>query len=208
MVIAGHNGAGKTTIYEERFATFLSSLIGAHINPDEIERRMTEELGGAGVSKVELERLAAKESTRLRQQFLDEERSFSFETAFSDPVQEKVRFMAEARERGYLVMLLGVGLASAEKSKARVALRHANGGHSVNPQKIEERYPRVLTNFAHGARVASLAIFMDNSEDHSEEGQDTYWDIAFFEDGQLCECEGAPPEWWSDVLDILARLPR
>lgn len=207
MVIAGHNGAGKTTIYEERIAATLSAHLDIHINPDEIERSITTDSGDSTCTKADFERLAAKEGERLRRQFLDDERSFSFETVFSDPVQDKVQFMVEARQRGYLVILLAVGLESADKSKARVAIRHAKGGHDVNPQKIEERYPRVLTNFAHGAREASLAIFMDNSEDRRDDGQDTYWDIAFFEDGHLRASENAPPDWWGEVLRVFRALP-
>jgi predicted ABC-type ATPase len=206
VVIAGHNGAGKTTIYNERLAAALADELEEHINPDEVERAITVDLGAGSHTKKEFEELAAKEGSRLRLQYLDRETSFSFETVFSDPVQDKVHFMAEARRRGYLVVLFAVGLDSIEKSKARVAIRLAKGGHDVRPDKLESRFGRVLENFAHGACAASLAIFFDNSEDRGEDGLDTYWDIAFFEDGELVVKDDSPPVWWHQVETIFYRL--
>jgi len=206
VVIAGHNGAGKTTIYHERFARVLATHLASHVNPDEIEQVITLDLGEHSLTKDEIELLAAKEAARLRHQYLNQETSFSFETVLSDPNQDKVGFMDEARRRGYLVLLIGVGLDSIELSKARVAIRHAKGGHNVREEKIESRYERVLLNFAHGARVASLAIFFDNSEDRSEDNLDTYWDIAFFENGELVVKDESPPVWWHQVesaIDLL-----
>lgn len=207
VVIAGHNGAGKTTFYRKRLSHLLEHLLEENINADEIERAITEELGENAYTKKEFENLAADEATRLRKLYLQEETNFSFETVFSDPVQDKVGFMADARRCGYLVVLLAVGLESIEKSKERVAIRHARGGHNVAPKKLEERYPRVLVNFAHGARVASLAIFMDNSEDNPAEDGDAYWGIAFFEDGHLVVSDDSPPDWWHEVLRQLHPVP-
>lgn len=199
-MIAGHNGAGKTTIYRERIADALSGFLDHHINPDEIEIEIVQDLGAGTRTKDEFSRLAAAEATRLRRQLLDQERNFSFETVFSDPKQEKANFMAEAHRRGYLVVLFAVGLESVEKSKERVAIRHAKGGHDVPADRLESRYPRVLENFAHGARAASLALFMDNSEDRTDDTEDTYWDFAFFEEGRLVTSDEYPPDWWNEVF--------
>ena len=206
VVIAGHNGAGKTTIYRERIAGALAAHLVTHINPDEVEQAITLDLGEHILTKDEFEIHAAEEAARLRQQYLTQETSFSFETVFSDPKQDKVGFMDEARRRGYLVLLIAVGLESIEKSKARVANRHAKGGHNVPEDKIEDRYERVLLNFAHGARVATLAIFIDNSEDRSTDDLDTYWDIAFFENGELIVKDVSPPAWWHQVESTFYRL--
>lgn len=199
MVIAGHNGAGKTTIYHERLAYVLAPHLVTHINPDEIEQAITLDLGEHSLTKDEFEIRAAEEATRLRQQYLVQDTSFSFETVLSDPMLDKVRFMNKARSLGYLVLLIAVGLDSIKLSKERVAIRHAKGGHNVREDKIEGRYERVLLNFAHGARAATLAIFFDNSENRSEDDLDTYWDIAFFEDGELVVKDESPPSWWHQV---------
>lgn len=196
MVIAGHNGAGKTTFYRERLEGALANSLVDYVNPDDIEREIAVELGESVSPKIELEKIAAAEATRRRVQNFEQENSFSFETGFSDPVMDKVAFMQGARERGYLVILMAVGLKSIEKCKERVANRYANGGHSIAAEKLERRYPRVLRNFAHAARSASLAIYLDNSQDRVLGGGDTYWDIAFFEDGVLVTKDASPPQWW------------
>lgn len=206
VVIAGHNGAGKTTIYRERLADALGAHLATHINPDEVEQAITLDPSMHGHTKGEFERLAADEAGRLRKQHLDQDISFSFETVFSDPEQDKVGFMNEAKRRGYLVVLIAVGLESIELSKARVAIRYAKGGHTVPENKIASRYDRVLLNFAHGARGATLAIFFDNSEDRNEDNLDTYWDIAFFEDGEFVTKVESPPAWWHQVEQSLCEL--
>lgn len=206
MVIAGHNGAGKTTIYHERLADVLAPHLVTHINPDEIEQAITLDLGEHSLTKDEFEILAAEEAARLRQQYLVQDTSFSFETVLSDPMLDKVGFMDKARSLGYLVLLIAVGLDSIKLSKERVAIRHAKGGHNVREDKIEGRYERVLLNFAHGTRAATLAIFFDNSENRSEDDLDTYWDIAFFEDGELVVKDESPPPWWHQVDAHLHRL--
>lgn len=206
VVIAGHNGAGKTTIYQERLAHTIATYLAKHINPDDVEKDITIELGELNLTKDKLEEYAQEEATRLRKQYLDQEISFSFETVLSDPEQDKVGFMAEASRRGYLVLLIAVGLESIEKSKERVADRHAKGGHNVPADKIENRYKRVLLNFAHGARVASLSIFFDNSEDRDEDNLDTFWDIAFFENGELVAKNESQPAWWHKVNEHLLSI--
>jgi predicted ABC-type ATPase len=202
VVIAGHNGAGKTTFYTQRLGPVIGGMVDAHVNADDIELAMSNALGRGRLSKEELEDLAGAEATRLRKQYLAQDVSFSFETVFSDPAMDKARFMEEARQRGYLVVLLAIGLKSIEKSKERVATRHARGGHNIRAEKLEQRYGRVLRNFALGASAASLAIFLDNSEDCDQDAAGAYWDIAFMEDGSLvCKVE-SPPAWWLEVERI------
>lgn len=206
VVIAGHNGAGKTTLYHERLYKTLAPYLTTHINPDELEHEIACDLGEHNLTKSELAELAAVEATRLRKQLLDQGTSFSFETVLSDPNQAKVGFMAEAVKQGYLVIFFAVGLDSIELSKKRVDIRHSKGGHTVPDEKIKGRYQRVLTNFARGAVVASLTIFFDNSEDRSEDGLDTYWDIAFLEDGELITKDQTAPSWWSRVEEVFEQL--
>lgn len=158
FVIAGHNGAGKSTCYRKYLREKIAPLIGNHIDPDAVEREIRADLQGESLSDDEFSRLAQDEANRLRRLLLDNEVSFSFETVFSDEIGDKVRFMADASSRGYVVALLAVGLDSPEKSKARVALRVQRGGHNVPADRLESRYQRVLNNFAQGVQVASVAL--------------------------------------------------
>lgn len=119
------------------------------------------------------------------------------ETVLSDPVGDKLGFMANAVACGYYVVLLAIGLSSADKSLERVQHRVARGGHNVRPEKVRERYPRVLRNFAQAVNLVSAALVVDNSTDVSEDDRGSYNAFAYFLDGKLVG-EAAPiPSWWS-----------
>ena len=202
-MIAGHNGAGKSTCYRVYLREAFEGKLDDHIDPDAIERTIRAEWEGEPLSDKEFSQEAQKEATRLRWMYLDNGANFSLETVFSDPVGDKVAFLAEARRRGYFVVLLAVGLESAEKSCERVALRVARGGHNVPRNDVLSRYPRVLKNFAAGVRVASLALVVDNSDDNIEGEAGAYYAIALFAEGELLQSVTDMPAWASE-----AGLPR
>ena len=195
-MIAGHNGAGKSTCYRKYLHKVVAPHIQEHIDPDVIGRGIRSDWTGAPRSDLEFSMLARNEAIKLRMMYLDNEIAFSFETVFSDPASDKLNFLEEAVRRGYFVVLLAVGLDSPEKSKERVALRVSRNGHNVPPQKIIERYPRVLSNIVKGVSLASIALVVDNSEDNVIDDGDAYFAIALFADGKLLESVEDAPEWW------------
>lgn len=161
-----------------------------------IERGIRADWSGEPQSDLDFSIRARDEAQKLRMMYLENEIAFSFETVFSDPASDKLNFIEEAKRRGYFVALLAVGLDSAEKSKKRVALRVSRNGHNVPPEKIVERYPRVLRNIAKGVRVASIALVVDNSEDNIIDDDGAYFAVALFADGKLLESVEDAPEWW------------
>lgn len=201
LVIAGHNGAGKTTCYETRLKPQLEPLLSAHINPDEVEKEMRAALGPNALTDKEFSLLAQTEAEQMREDLLDGGESFSFETVGSHI--SKVEFIQRARRQGYVVGLLFVGLESAEKSQERVAARVSRGGHDVPPAKIVSRYISVIENMAMAVRAASVALVVDNSRDGDPQ-QARYLDIALFVSGELVSTSGDLPEW---VEDFIAHEP-
>lgn len=196
MVIAGHNGAGKSTCYRKYFCEMLEQTLEEHIDPDAIEREIRADWPGPPLTDIEFSKMASEEANQRRKTFLDNEVSFSMETVFSDPIGDKLRFIEDASRRGYFVVLLGVGLDSPQKSAQRVAARVARGGHNVPLSKIEERYPRVVNNLHLAVHIASLALLVDNSEDSSDEDGDAYFAFAVFADGALLDAAAEQPVWW------------
>lgn len=198
LVIAGHNGAGKSTCYREFLADSVGAFIENHIDPDTVERDIRAELTAVGIKKSDLEysKLAQRESNSLRQQYFDNRRAFSFETVLSDPVGGKVGFMREAVQNGYLVVLLAVGLDSPDKSVERVALRVRRGGHSVPTEKIYERYPRVIGNIKQAVTVATLALVVDNSSDNLDCNNGAYFPFVLYVHGEIIKAEDDVPAWW------------
>lgn len=199
VVIAGHNGAGKTTCYEQFLKPFLDDVDLEYINADNIEREMKLAYSDEGLkrSPQEFSELARIEADLQRETALKSGRDFCFETVASHI--SKVDLMAKAISLGYTVILFFIGLDSPSKSHQRVQLRVARKGHDVPYEKIIERYPRVLENMRTAMRVATLAIAIDNSQEGFA-GSTEYIPVAFFKDGKLIERISDYPKWMDQIL--------
>lgn len=115
-------------------------------------------------SDLQPDRLAQITARYLREQLLDNNKRFSFETVFSH--KSNLDIMRKAADSGYKVYLYFVSTESPEINKYRVALRVKQGGHSVPIDKIEERYYRSLGLLKEAAEIAYQAFFFDNSIDN------------------------------------------
>ncbi len=121
---------------------------------------------------------------------LDQGESFVFETVFSDPVGEKIGFLEEAARRGYTVVLCYIGLADAQQSLERVAMRVLQGGHNVPVEKLRERYSRSLNNLEAAISRLPYVLLYDNSDLNA-----AYRQIAIFAGGRLCYSQEPIPQW-------------
>jgi predicted ABC-type ATPase len=97
----------------------------------------------------------------------DQKMSFGYETVFSywkempdGTVESKI---SNLQKDGYYVVLLFVGLVSAQLSIARVDTRKRQGGHAVDVSKLISRFPRTQKAVGHAATVADMTIMFDNS---------------------------------------------
>lgn len=199
IVIAGHNGAGKTTCYEQVLKPLLDEVGLEYINADNIERDIRiaycdEELE---CSPEKFSELARMEADRQREMALKASIDFCFETVASHI--SKVELMEQAVSLGFTVILFFIGLDSPGKSYERVQLRVAGGGHDVPLEKIIERYPRVLENMKTAMRVATVAIAIDNSQEGAV-GSPQYIPAAIFKGGKLFERISDPPKWMDELL--------
>ncbi len=76
IIIAGHNGAGKTTFVEKISSDILSKTI--FVNADNIAKKIKE---ANPVKKEEhINLIAGKETVRFYEKYLSEKKSFSMET--------------------------------------------------------------------------------------------------------------------------------
>ncbi|WP_413670059.1 zeta toxin family protein [Mucilaginibacter sp. Mucisp86] len=135
-IIAGCNGAGKTTASY----TVLPELLNCNefVNADNI---------AAGLSSFNPESVAL-EAGRIMLQRIDEllsrEVDFAFETTLS--TRSYVSFVKKARQKGYEVTLLFFWLSSPQIAMQRVATRVNEGGHNIPIDVIERRYYRRIRN--------------------------------------------------------------
>jgi predicted ABC-type ATPase len=98
--------------------------------------------------------------------------AFAFETVFSHwevradgTIASKIDLIKKLQEKGYVVALLFVGLASSDLSIARVATRVALGGHDVEHQRLRDRFPRTQQAIRQASSVADATLMFDNSQD-------------------------------------------
>ncbi len=136
-VLAGINGAGKTTVSQRILHEGLG--IPCFVNADTIAR---------GLNAFDVESEAAK-AGRIMLEHLRElaarRRSFAFETTLSG--RAYAPWLAELRAIGYEVTLLYYWLDSSDTAVARVATRVQSGGHHVPEATIRRRYRLSVKNF-------------------------------------------------------------
>lgn len=107
--------------------------------------------------------------------------------------------MREAKEAGFEIELLYIGLSDPLQNIKRVEYRIAQGGHSVPPEKILSRYKRSMDQLSAAVALADYAHIYDNSTDSG------HTILLEFENGTLVEqhiaSEGMP-FWITEHLSL------
>jgi len=153
-VIAGCNGAGKTTAS----FTVLPEMLKCRefVNADEI---------AAGISPFNPEGVAIQAGRLMIDriiQLLKDGETFAFETTLA--TRSYVKLIQQAKKRGYFVTLLFFSLSSSEQAQRRVAQRVSMGGHNIPADVIIRRYEAGLQNlFQLYMPVSDYWTLYDNS---------------------------------------------
>jgi predicted ABC-type ATPase len=158
-IIAGCNGAGKTTASY----TILPEILDCRefVNADEIAR-------GLSPFRPEKESFEAGRLMLKRIEYLlVKGQSFAFETTLS--TRSYVQLAIRARQLNYQVTCLFFYLESEELAVSRVENRVKEGGHFIPEVIIKRRYKRGLSNFFNlFLPVLDNWLFIDNSGDQYE----------------------------------------
>ena len=154
-IIAGCNGAGKTTASFSILPKILDCK--EFVNADEIAK---------GISPFQPEKVAF-EAGRIMLSRIDElfknQESFAFETTLATKsYKQKIKF---AKANNYYTSLLFFWLKTPELAKERVKVRVKEGGHNIPLDVIERRYKNGIKNlFNIYLDIVDQAIIFDNSE--------------------------------------------
>ena len=175
VAIAGPNGAGKSTFFEAHLAPAALRFL----NADDLARDLS--LDAA---------TAAELANRLRKELVEQRESFVFETVLSDPIGDKVDFLSNAAARGYTVVMVFIGIDDVAISEQRVAMRVAQGGHGVPPEKLSSRFPRTMKNLARAIRKLPRVLVLDNSN-----LAEAFRKVAEFERGKAILLNEPLPRW-------------
>jgi predicted ABC-type ATPase len=177
IILAGHNGSGKSTMWRERLADKLQiplinadrmmlSILpepgeGHHLVPWAAQLRDTNE----GWMRVAQQGVQAFVGHAMGARV-----PFAMETVFSyweehpdGQISSKIDLIRDMQKAGYFVLLVFVGLTSADLSILRVTTRVQAGGHGVNEPTLRKRFPKTQKAISAALNVADASILADNS---------------------------------------------
>src|SRR5688572_26027170 len=158
-IIAGCNGAGKTTAS----FTILPEILNCKefVNADEIAK---------GLSPFQPEKVSF-EAGRIMlhriNELLNNNVNFAFETTLATKSYKNKVF--QAKQQGYNVTLLFFWLQNVELAIERVKTRVLEGGHNIETDVIKRRYHNGIKNlFEIYLTIVDEAMIFDNSEGKPE----------------------------------------
>lgn len=155
FIIAGCNGAGKTTAS----FTILPEILNCKefVNADEIAR---------GLSPFQPEKVAFEAGRIMLERINDlisRKEDFAFETTLSTKSYKNK--VIEARKAGYKVTLVFFWLRTTDLAIERVRSRVSEGGHNIPIETIKRRYVRGIENlFKIYMPLCDEWLMIDNSE--------------------------------------------
>lgn len=181
IVVAGHNGSGKSTFWYKHLANRLRMPL---INADRMMLSILPEPNKSGALPDWAEELrdTSEAWMYVSQQGVSAFTSvamgrripFAIETVFSHwaanpdgSISSKIDLIKDLQSKGYFVLLVFVGLSSIALSIGRVATRQRQGGHAVPHQKLMERFPRTQQAIKAALCVADASLLLDNSRSKS-----------------------------------------
>ncbi len=155
FIIAGCNGAGKTTAS----FTILPDILDCKefVNADEIAK---------GLSPFQPEKVSF-EAGRIMLKRIDEllksDKNFAFETTLATKSYRSV--IAQAKENGYFISMLFFWLQTIELAEERVKTCVREGGHNIETEIIRRRYSNGIKNlFNIYLPIVDEGFIFDNSE--------------------------------------------
>ena len=157
-IIAGCNGAGKTTAS----FTILHQILDCeeYVNADEIAKGLSPfhpERVPIDAGRLMLERISTLMQKRV---------TFAIETTLSTRYYDSL--IKKAHKAGYKVILLFFWLSSPEVAIKRVAKRVSEGGHNIPEDVIRRRYIAGIKNlFNIYSHIVDRWILVDNNTSKS-----------------------------------------
>ncbi len=184
-VLAGGNGAGKTTFYTHYLANHGIKFVNADLVAKTIDPDHPEDLSYE----------AATLATDMREDLIAKGVSFCFETVFSH--ESKIDFIATAKAQGYTVILVYIHLFDPSLNEARVYQRTLEGGHDVPAEKIRSRIPKTMTNVKTALALVDEAWILDNSSEKNR-----FQPVIIMRSGYYEKKTDPLPQWAANFLQL------
>lgn len=179
IILAGHNGSGKSTMWRKSLSGQLQIPL---LNADRMMLSILPEADSSGAlvdwaqalrdTDLGWMQVAQSGVKAFAAHAMAAKVPFAMETVFSywdgqedGTVKSKIDLITDLQHAGYFVLLFFVGLANVGLSVLRVMSRVADNGHDVPQDKLIARFPRTQIAIREAARIADATIFTDNSRD-------------------------------------------
>jgi predicted ABC-type ATPase len=218
VIVAGHNGSGKSTMWRRSLADRLQMPL---INADRMMLSILPEPGADGHLVPWAAWLRDRNEGWMRvaqrgvQAFVGHAMAarvpFAMETVFSyweekadGRIASKIDLITDLQAVGYFVLLVFVGLANAEASILRVMTRVQQGGHGINEATLRKRFPKTQKAIAAGMKVADASLLADNSRSVDEAFTVCRVQLGLMPLFDVRRGGGKPPAAMSAWLDIVA----
>ena len=205
FVLAGVNGAGKSSVVGQWFRTRGDN----YFNPDEAAAQLQKE---SGYSLDEANARAWTAGKDLLEEAIANRTDFTFETTLGGNTIP--RLLAQAADEGIQVRIWFVGLSSVAKHLARVRARVASGGHDIPEEKIRERWEGSRRNIISlMPKLAELQVFDNSAERDPETGENPpprlllHWKNGTVVGPSLAELEQTP-DWAKPIIAAALKLAR
>jgi len=182
-ILAGGNGAGKSTFYRLYLSKYGIKFINADLIAKEID----------SINPENLSYQAAALAAKIREDLILQGVSFCFETVFSH--ESKIDFIAKAKAHGYKITLIYIHLSSSELNEARVHQRVSEGGHSVPSEKIHSRIPRTMQHIKTALSLVDDVRLLDNSF-----RDDPFQQVAILKSQKYEKLISPLPDWAKVIL--------
>lgn len=104
---------------------------------------------------------AGRQAIQLGRDYLKNKQSFAVETTLSGNTY--INIMQRAKQEGYEINLIFVGIDDVNMNVKRVKERVVNGGHNVPEEDIRRRYGRAMENLPVALELADNTTIFDNS---------------------------------------------
>ena len=144
IVFAGPNGSGKSTI------TNFLQVKYEYINADAIKR---------ATNCTDLE--AAIKATEMREDLLNRNKDFAFETVLS--TERNLDLLKRAKAKDYFIRSYFILTKDVNININRIEQRVLKGGHGVPVDKIRSRYLKSIDNLKELIRISDICNVYDNS---------------------------------------------
>ena len=156
VIIAGINGAGKTTFYQQNHQRFDQFT---YISADEFLRKMHDNWRK---SDDQIKALLQTDATVRK--MIAQQVNIVYEVNLGGNARSLVKMMDLAHSMHYFVTVIEIRIQDAALAVERILQRFKAGGFGADPALITKRFTNLKSDFAELERAADHVVKLDNTQ--------------------------------------------